>query len=588
MPQAQYILTDYPILNTDIENTVKIQITQGCPCFCSFCFEGHTRKPFREYGLEDILSKALEAKIKHALTEFDFLSFNFNLHTGISKIIADLNEIAKFVNFKSQRADIIAMRPELLDIEILSGKRTYTIGVEGINDRIRRYLHKSLSEKELLTSLEHIYSRKPRQLKLSFIITGIENENDCKEFKDFITKLKHLRTNLSPGCRTIMSFGILSNLPFTPLQFSQTIKDSDSIKKIKEDIKRDCGTNNFEFRMTQDVEEFLISQHIVLAGYECFDLISRFAEKRGYFDGEHIIGDRSVLILALRNASGDSIYGQKVKKYIFPFESIRGTPSKLFLFKMYNEGRNFTDNGYCLEGKGGCIACGGCEEQKLLSLPAIKREDIERLKNTVEKKKRPRIVQVPVTIKEPGRYLTPEAKCAFIGKAILEQIPSLVRDYLACRQVQNMHASKGYGFLFGRFLYDFEFSGNHGVFLEHIKEKSIDSSLLSISFLKGKEIGNNFRIISRWNDPSKYSFQNHLQEYLLSKGLGFDIKKQEQLIYFEIAAKDRKKKLLNSAVFQQEDNKVTLEVDTGSKFLIIEMLKYLFGNGWVDAMVESI
>jgi len=209
-------------------------------------------------------------------------------------------------------------------------------------------------------------------------------------------------------------------------------------------------------------------------------------------------------------------------------------------------------------------------------------------KNTVEKKKRPRIVQVPVTIKEAGRYLTPEAKCAFIGKAILEQIPSLVRDYLACRQVQNMHASKGYGFLFGRFLYDFEFSGNHGVFLEHIKEKSIDSSLLSISFLTGKEIGNNFRIVSRWNDASKYSFQNHLQEYLLSKGLGFDIKEQEQLIYFKIAAKDRKKKLLNSAVFQREDNKVTLEVDTGSKFLIIEMLKYLFGDGWVDAMVESI
>jgi len=62
------------------------------------------------------------------------------------------------------------MRPELLDIEILSGKRTYTFGIEGINDRMRRFLHKSLSEKELLISLEHVYSRKPRQIKLFFII----------------------------------------------------------------------------------------------------------------------------------------------------------------------------------------------------------------------------------------------------------------------------------------------------------------------------------------------------------------------------------------------------------------------------------
>lgn len=587
LPEASYILTDYPILNTDIENTVKLQVTQGCPCFCSFCFEGYTRKPFREYDTGDILSKALEVKIKHAPTEFDFLSFNFNLHTGISKIIADLNEITKFVNFKSQRADIIAMRPELLDIEILSGKRTYTIGVEGINDRVRRYLHKSLSEKELITSLEHIYSKKPRQLKLFFIITGLENENDRREFKDFIMKLKRLKTNLSPGCRTIMSFGLLSNLPFTPLQFSPTIKDPDSIKQIKRDLKRDCETNNFEFRVAQEVEEFLVSQHIVLGGFECFDVISGFAEKRGYFDGEHIIGDKNALIQALRTASGDSLYGPKDEKYTFPFESLRGAPPKSFLFKMYNEARNFIDNGYCLEGKGGCIGCGGCEDRKLLSLPEVKKEELLKLKNAVEKKKRPRIVQAVVTLHESGRYLTPEAKCAFIGRAILEQIPSIARDYLACRQVQNMPVSKGYGFLFGRFLYDFEFKGSVEDFSERLKKGPIDTPILSISSISS-EIGNRFRVTSLWKDPSKYSFQNRLQDFLLSKGLGFDIKKQEQYVYFEVAAKDRKKKLLDSVVLGQEDKLVTIIVETGSNFLIIEMLKYLFGEEWVDAKVESI
>lgn len=587
-PHASYILTDYPILNTDIENTVKLQITRGCPCFCSFCFEGHTRKPFREYKPEDIYSKALEAKIKHAPVEFDFLSFNFNLHTGISKIIADLNEIAKFVNFKSQRIDIIAMRPELLDLEILSGKRTYTFGVEGINDRIRRFLHKSLSEKELLISLEHIYSRKPRQIKLFFIITGLENENDCREFKDFIMKLKNLKAKLSPGCRTIMSFGLLTNLPFTPMQFSQTIKDPERIKKIKGNIKRDCETNNFEFRMAQDIEDFLICQHIVLAGFECFDVICGFAKKGGYFSGENIIGDKTSLILSLKSASGDRIYDAKDMKYVFPFENVKGTPVKSFLFRMYNEAKNFTDNGYCLEGKGECIGCEGCEEQKRLSLPEVKREDLDRLKNTVEKKKRPGIVQAEVSIKEPGRHLTPEAKCSFIGNAILEQLPALARDYLACRQVQNMEVSKGYGFLFGRFLYDFEFSGSQEIFLSYLKEKIIDSSLLSILFLTGREIGNDFRIVSQWNDPLEYSFQNHLQKYLLSKGLGFNIKKHEPFICFEVAAKDRKKKLLNWVEFQQDRNNVTLVLETGSNFLIIDMLKYLFVDGWMDAKVESI
>ncbi len=586
--QASHILTDYPILNTDIENTAKLQITQGCPCFCSFCFEGHTRKPFREYAPQDILEKAHEVKLKHASVQFDFLSFNFNMHTGISRIIADLNEIAKFVNFKSQRADIIAMRPELLDIEILSGKRTYTIGVEGISDRMRRYLHKSLSERELILALEHIYAKKPRQLKLFFIITGIENESDRWEFKDFIMKLKRRKSRLAPGCRTIMSFGLLVNLPFTPMQFASAIKDPAGIKQIKGDLKRDCETNGFEFRMAQDMEEFLISQHIALAGFECFNVISHFAKTWGYFDGEHIIGDKNALISFLRSASGDGLYNSKDENYVFPLEGLRGTPGKSFLYRMYNEARNFLDSGYCLEGKGGCIACGGCEDHKLSALPGVSQEDIKRLEKTVERKKKPQIVKAVVTIKETGRFLTPEAKCAFIGRAIFEHMPSLVKGYLSCRQVQNMPVSKGYGFLFGSFLYDFEFLSGSEVFLELLKKETIETPLLSISNVSEKEIGSNFRITSQWSDPSPYSFQNMLQDFLLGNGMGFEIRKSDGLTRFEVASKDRKKKLLNYAALRHENGAVSLEIETGSRFSIIELLKHLFGEGWMDAKVESI
>ncbi len=586
-PHASYILTDYPILNTDIENTAKLQITQGCSCFCSFCFEGYTRKPFREYSPKDILEKALEIKSKHAPTQFDFLSFNFNMHTGISRIIADLNEIAKFVNFKSQRADIITMCPELLDVEILSGKRTYTIGVEGISDRMRRYLHKSLAEGELIPALEHIYAKKPRQLKLFFMITGIENESDRREFKDLVMKLKRLKSRLAPGCRTIMSFGLLVNLPFTPMQFASAIEPA-SIKQIKGDMKRDCETNGFEFRMAQDMGEFLISQHIAIGGFECFNVISFFANNGGYFDGEHIAGDKNALISSLRSASGDGLYAYKDENYVFPFEKLRGAPAKSFLYMMYDEARNFKDSGYCLDGKGGCIDCGGCEDRKFSRIPQVTQDDINRLKKTAERKKKPQVVQAVVTIKEGGRFLTPEAKCAFAGRALLERMPSLVKDYLSCRQVQNMPASKGYGFLFGRFLYDFEFISGSEVFLEFLKKGAIDTRILSISRAGDKEIGTRFQITSQWSDTSQYGFQNIFQDFLLTNGLGFDIRKSNGFTGFEVAAKDRKKRLLYSAALRQENGVVLLEIETGSRFSIIEMLKHLFGEKWVDAKVEAI
>ncbi len=577
---ASYIVTDYPILNTDVEDTVKLQITQGCPCFCSFCFEGYTRKPFREYSSKDIIDKAIEAKIKHAHSRLDLLSFNFNMHPEISKIIANLNGVAKFVNFKSQRADLIALRPELLDAEIISGKRSYTIGVEGISDRMRCYLHKSLTEKELMQALGHIYSKKPRQLKLFFMITGLENESDIDEFRNFIIKLKKLR-----NCRTIFSFGLLANLPFTPLQFSSFI-DPESIKQIKGRLKMHSETNGFEFRMALDIEEFLISQHLAIAGFECFDAIHDFSKGKGFFDGEHIIGDKSTLVSSLKSASGN-INESKDESYAFPFENLKGTPAKSFLYKMYNEAKSFIDRGYCLEGKGDCIGCGACEDGRLSVLPQVLQEDISRLEKTQEKKKKPEIVRAEVKIKEEGRFLTPEAKCAFTGRAMLEKIPSLANGYLSCRQVQNMPASKGYGFLFGRFLYDFEFSHGSEKFLDFLKNSNIDTPLLTISAV-GRETGSSYRITSEWKHASEYSFQNKLQDFLLGNGMGFEIRKSNGFIRFEVSEKDRKKKHLYSASLHQEDGFVSLGIETGSRFLIISLLKHLFGEDWMDARVEAI
>jgi hypothetical protein len=353
-------------------------------------------------------------------------------------------------------------------------------------------------------------------------------------------------------------------------------------------LKRDCETNGFEFRMAQDMEEFLVSQHIAMGGFECFNVISDFAKKGGYFDGEHIKGDKNMLISELRSASGNGLYSHKDETYIFPFENLTGASTKSFLYRMYDEARNFKDGGYCLEGKGECIGCDGCEEGKLSKLPEVRAEDIENLKNIVEMKKKPKSVQAVVTIKEAGRFLTPEAKCAFIGMVIFQHIPSLVKDYLACRQVQNMPASKGYGFLFGSFKYDFEFMGSSDIFLGYLKKNTIESPLLDISRVSEKEIGNSFRITSVWKDGSKYSFQNKLQGFMLENGMGFDIRKTDAVTYFEVAAKDRKKKLLNSAALRQENSNVSLEIETGSNFSIVSLLKHLFGEEWMDAKVESI
>ena len=64
-PQAHYLPVDYPadevcpLLNSPEAHTAHLQITYGCPAFCSFCFEAYDRKPYREIPMSNLLGAAL-------------------------------------------------------------------------------------------------------------------------------------------------------------------------------------------------------------------------------------------------------------------------------------------------------------------------------------------------------------------------------------------------------------------------------------------------------------------------------------------------------------------------------------------------
>ena len=62
-------------------------------------------------------------------------SFNFNTHTAIAALLLALNRLFHRVNLMSQRVDILARTPGLLDLEIAADKRSYTLGIEGISER---------------------------------------------------------------------------------------------------------------------------------------------------------------------------------------------------------------------------------------------------------------------------------------------------------------------------------------------------------------------------------------------------------------------------------------------------------------------
>jgi hypothetical protein len=362
--QAQ-MLVQYPLLNSPEVDTANLQISYGCPAFCSFCFEGYDRKPYREIPLPRLLDAAREIKRRTGAATIDLYSFNFNTHSEILPLLLELHKLFHRVRVQSQRADILQQTGYLLEAEVLADKRHFTLGIEGISQKQRAWLHKSLETNEILRLLERLFQQPIREIKLFYILTGHEGEEDMLEFHDFVLQVKALRQAHNPGIRVIFSFGLLIRMPFTPLRYDQLYLDEAHWRLPIGRAKSSCETNGFEFRMAYDWQTYCVSQVMALGGYWLTAPIVELAQEGYCFDSTLAEGYWERLRERL-DASGhwtDAFLGEKGRDYAFPLSFVRSRIGDDFLYEQYQEAQHGLDRGYCLgrhDAQGRCLGCGAC------------------------------------------------------------------------------------------------------------------------------------------------------------------------------------------------------------------------------------
>ena len=86
-------LTAYPVLNSREASTARLQITHGCPAFCSFCLQGWERKPYREVPLAQVLRAARALKENTGASTLEVYSYNFNMHAEVFALLLELNRL---------------------------------------------------------------------------------------------------------------------------------------------------------------------------------------------------------------------------------------------------------------------------------------------------------------------------------------------------------------------------------------------------------------------------------------------------------------------------------------------------------------
>lgn len=253
--------------DTDEMGSGHLQVSEGCKASCSFCSESWTRKPYSEFSNETLLKKAEQLKAEMGLEKINIFSFNFNMYSGFYGLILGLIPRFSQIGLKSQRFDMLAFEPGLVECQNAIGKTTFSCGLEGISSRLRKYLNKNLDEGALRTSFTEVFDSKGRELKVFLLATGKEEEEDFEELGKLLDHISRQKKRSDAGTRIVFSLTPLVRFPWTPLEFEDAPLPG-VYKEMIERVKKCVESFRFEFREAMGGSEYLVSQILARASDE--------------------------------------------------------------------------------------------------------------------------------------------------------------------------------------------------------------------------------------------------------------------------------------------------------------------------------
>jgi hypothetical protein len=441
-PGAAQALRRAPLLNSGEAGTTRLQINYGCPAFCTFCFEGYDRKPYREVAAADLLAAARELKRASGAEALELFSFNFNTHGELLALLPELNRLFDRVNMMSQRVDLLATAPELLPAELAAGKRSFTLGIEGISTRLRAALHKSLPTADIQAVLRRLLREKLRELKFFYLLTGDETDADFAEFNGFCRELRALCRVGQSGLRVMFSFGLLIRMPFTPLRHDRLRLDEAAWRPLIRAAQGAVVNAGFEFRLAMTWPEYAVTQMLALAPAGLAPALLEFAQA-GFCYDQSLPAEVAQQLQTWMQAHAlwtPAWLGEKPAGHPFALAFVRSNVTPKFLFKQFQAARRDEDGGFCLGGA--CLACGACgsaDERKRqtghrLQKPAD-RDWLKKFGTLMETKAKLRPVYGRFWLAPELAGATPEWLNASVLRELLHALPDQAENLLGVREI---------------------------------------------------------------------------------------------------------------------------------------------------------
>ncbi len=585
----------------------QLQISEGCPAFCSFCAESWDRKPYRERSSQKLFETAMRMKASMGLDHIDLYSFNFNMHAGFYQIIWDLVGHFSGVGLKSQRFDLLAHDPQMVEFQHAIEKASLTCGLEGISPRLRKYLHKNLENEDLHSSIEAILKSKAREMKVFLIATGLEEDEDFIELAGFLEHFQEIQHKLDSKTRVIFSMTPLVRFPWTPLEFEDA-PSAVKIEKIIERAARVIRNAGFEFRESADLAENWVSQILVRAADVKINQALINTVKDTDFIYYREITDQfkdkleenlvKLELNPIQILKGHTLEESQKK----PWSNIETGVKREFLYEEFLRARTFVEIDYCLGktwSKSKCFHCGGCTTRyhiRDIVMSTQKRSyNLEQFKERIKKTRDlSKSVFIKLNINQISHLIPKNLIGVSLARAIMLSDPKLSPFYLKNQNSQEEQINTGDSWFELKF---------HESVISYLTLKMNDKEYVNrinqilfpfatvMQFISSVDIFNQIQNLSSNYVQIQTTFGFNPDSWLNRKGFKFTYKKISEGIYEYQFTKDAIKKgyISSCTIHFLNNDLINVQLNMLSKLDLKEFIQNCFiqrngqeiGKEWV-------